>query len=161
MSRVRIDLSRCLYFNKLGPILANRRPRLATGCSPLFQTNRLSGESRLIHRPRVPLDLFQALVAADGRNLMHRATNLRQPPTGGLPKPVRGRMRQTRHFTFILEPVSEALRRKWSIVLGHNESQIVGGNGIKRLLQLAMDWNFERRPGLALSHRQDASAQVQ
>lgn len=46
---------------------------------------RLAGKPRLVGLPCVPFDLLKAPVAADGGDLVHRASRICHPPAGRLP----------------------------------------------------------------------------
>jgi len=68
-------------------------------------------QPRLVSGLRIALDLFQRRLSADARDLMHRASGLREPPTCGLPQTMkRARGRQACVVACLGKPCGEGVR---------------------------------------------------
>jgi len=66
----------------------------------------------LIHRFGVVLDLLQAGVAGNGRDLVRGAPRLGQAAGSGLTEAVGAAMTQARHVTLLTEPLTEVACRE-------------------------------------------------
>ena len=118
---------RLLFINGLVANLANLSAALANVCSRSF--HRLARIS-LIDGLGIPLDFSQALMAANRRDLVHRAASLSQAPASRFSQSMRRAVLwQSCLRAAVAEPVAEARWRKWPPLFGQEKSQIVGRAG--------------------------------
>src|SRR6516225_9626561 len=80
----------------------------------------------LVHRFGVVLDLLQAGVAGNGRDLVRGAPRLGQAARGGLTEAVGAAMTQARHVTLLTEPLTEVACREPATELISQESKMIG-----------------------------------
>jgi len=80
----------------------------------------------LIHRFGVVLDLLQAGVAGNGRDLVRGAPRLGQAAGSGLTEAVGAAMTQARHVTLLTEPLTEVACRERATELISQEGKMIG-----------------------------------
>jgi hypothetical protein len=118
--------SRVLHFNGLAGKLANLTTKFANFCSP-NGLDALLSETDLLGCRGVASDLAQGRMSADRHDDGGGATCFRQPTTGRLAQPMRGRAGwQTGCLTFALEPMGKGVRVKWFSSVRHQERQVLG-----------------------------------